>query len=302
MSNNKEVKTTGHVWDEDLEEYNNPLPRWWLWTFYGTIIFSLIYWVMYPTFPIGKGYTPGLATLTYTNDKGEEVTTPWNTRYLLLQDMKHGASAVKQKEYKDKVAKASYQEIIKDPDMLAFTRSYSKVIFADNCASCHQAGGAGVQPFFPNLADDSWLFGGTFERINETIRVGRQGNMPEHGSRFSDEQINDIATYVMQMGGDKVDAASAEKGKALFSGAAACFACHGADGKGNHMIGAPNLTDNIWSNMKINASTDAASKKAMIASVIKHGATRKMPAWAGRLSDADIKMLTVYVHELGGGQ
>jgi len=313
IMSNKEVKTTGHVWDEDLQEYSNPLPRWWLWTFYGTIIFSLIYWVLYPTFPMGKGHNAGINTITYTDSKGNEHTTPWNTRYLLEQEMNNSPSAVRQKEYLDKVGNASYQDIVNDQDMMNFTRAYAKVVFGDNCATCHQAGGAGVARLFPNLSDDSWLFGGTFERINETINVGRAGIMPACGTgncdALGEENINALASYVVSLTDNSIDAALAEKGKAVYMGAGACFACHGMEAEGNAMVGAPALKDQIWTIAGIDANTAAADKVKEVSTVIRHGVNqpngkivRVMPAWKDRLSPADIKALTVYVHELGGGK
>ena len=144
------VQTTGHAWDGDLQEFNNPLPRWWVWTFYATVIFSLVYWVIFPTWPYANTYTKGIGnTITFKNDQGEEVTTHWNTRALLIEDMQNGEEALKQKAYLEKVNAASYEEILSDPDMMAFTESTAKVLFADNCAACHGAdlrGGANGEP------------------------------------------------------------------------------------------------------------------------------------------------------------
>ncbi|MBD3669892.1 MAG: cytochrome-c oxidase, cbb3-type subunit III [Gammaproteobacteria bacterium] len=294
------VQTTGHAWDGDLQEFNNPLPRWWVWAFYATVIFAIVYWIIYPSWPMGGSYLKGVMnTITYENDKGEEVTTHWNTRALLAYDMKNSDAAVRQSEYLEKVTNASYSQIAQDPEMMAFTRSYAKGLFGDNCAACHQQGGVGVIGKYPNLVDDSWLYGGTYVNIEQSIQNGRRGNMPNFES-LSDKQKDDLSEYVLSLSGHEVNRNKAQSGAKVFQ--ANCVACHGADAEGNTAIGAANLTDRIWTVADVPGASNLEAKKVAIKQVINNGISRHMPAWSGRLSGDEIKLLTVYVHSLGGGQ
>ncbi|MBW8371861.1 MAG: cytochrome-c oxidase, cbb3-type subunit III [Thiobacillus sp.] len=296
------VQTTGHAWDGDLQEYNNPLPVWWVYTFYATVIFAIVYWTIYPSWPFGKGWIGGVSNITYVNSEGETKTHSWNTRALLMEDM--NKAAVAQKPYFDKVSAMSYEQIAKDPDMSGFILSSGKALFADNCAPCHQAGGQGVVGFFPNLTDDDWLYGGSFDTIHETLMGGRRGYMPTFSEVLSGEQIDQLANYVASLSGVDHDAGKAAAGEVLFhSETAACYYCHTNNGTGRKDMGAPNLTDNIWLWADVPAAGGAGGKVAAIRSVIANGLNKGvMPAWAGRLSPEQIKVLTVYVHELGGGQ
>ena len=296
------VQTTGHAWDGDLQEYNNPLPAWWVYTFYATVIFSIVYWTIYPSWPFGKGWIGGVSNITYVNSEGETKTHSWNTRALLLEDM--NKASAEQKPYFDKVSAMSYEQIAKDPDMNGFILSAGKALFSDNCAPCHQAGGQGKVGFFPNLTDDDWLYGGSFDTIHQTLMGGRRGFMPTFGEVLTGEQIDQLANYVASRSGIEHDGAKAAAGDALFHGeAAGCYVCHGSDAKGRKDIGAPNLTDNIWLWADVPAAGAAEGKVAAIRNVITNGLNKGvMPAWSGRLSPEQIKVLTVYVHELGGGQ
>jgi len=296
------VQTTGHAWDGDLQEYNNPLPVWWVYTFYATVIFAIVYWIIYPSWPMGKGWIGGMSDITYVNSAGETKTHSWNTRALLLQDLNKAAAA--QKPYFDKVAAMSYEQIAKDPEMTGFILSSGKSLFADNCAACHQSGGQGVVGFFPNLTDDDWLYGGSFDKVHETLMDGRRGYMPTFSEVLTGEQIDQLANYAAKLSGIGHDTAKAAAGDALFhSDTAACYYCHGANGKGREVIGSANLTDNIWLWAKVSAANTAEGKVAAIRQIIANGLNKGvMPAWAGRLSPEQIKVLTVYVHELGGGQ
>ncbi|MHB1084082.1 MAG: cytochrome-c oxidase, cbb3-type subunit III [Thiobacillus sp.] len=296
------VQTTGHAWDGDLQEYNNPLPVWWVYTFYVTVVFALVYWTIYPSWPFGKGWIGGASTITYVNSAGETKTHSWNTRALLLEDL--NKAAIAQKPYLDKVSAMPYEQISKDPEMNGFIISAGKSLFAENCAACHQSGGQGVVGFFPNLTDDDWLYGGSFDKIHETVTGGRRGYMPTFGEVLSVEQIDDLANYVASLSGIGHDSTKAAAGDALFhSETAACYYCHGSDAKGRKDIGAPNLTDTIWLWANVPAVPGDAGKVAAIRDVITNGLSKGvMPAWAGRLSSEQIKVLTVYVHELGGGQ
>ncbi|MEW6445282.1 MAG: cytochrome-c oxidase, cbb3-type subunit III [Pseudomonadota bacterium] len=292
----KQVETTGHVWDGDLREYSNPLPNWWLWTFYATIVFAVVYWILYPAWPVGKSFTRGITTVT-VEENGQMVEKPWNSRTQLIEEMQSSPAAVKQREYIEKVGKASYEEILANPDMMAFARSMAKGYFGDYCAACHGQGGQGNLPYFPNLADDDWLWAGKVESIEHSIKAGRKGNMPAFP--VQGQAMDDLATYVLSLSGEQVDAAAAERGKA---GYAMCMGCHGAEGKGNPMLGAANLTDKAWSVVNVPGAVSLEEKKKLIAGVVNKGIQREMPAFGGRLKPEEIKMLTVYVHELGGGK
>ncbi|PKO73192.1 MAG: cytochrome-c oxidase, cbb3-type subunit III [Betaproteobacteria bacterium HGW-Betaproteobacteria-17] len=296
------VQTTGHAWDGDLQEYNNPLPVWWVYTFYATVIFALIYWTIYPSWPLGKGWIGGVSNITYVNSEGETKTHSWNTRALLMADMNQAATA--QKPYFDKIQAMSYEQIANDPEMSGFILSAGRSLFAENCAACHQAGGQGVIGFFPNLTDDDWLYGGSYEKIHATLMDGRRGYMPAFGEVLNGEQIDQLANYVASLSGIEHDATKARAGDMLFrSDTAACYYCHTSEATGRQDMGAPNLTDNIWLWADVPAADTAEGKVAAIRGVIAGGLNKGvMPAWSGRLSPEQIKVLTVYVHELGGGQ
>ena len=298
------VQTTGHAWDGDLQEFNNPLPNWWVWSFYATVVFALIYWVLYPAWPVASTYTKGVMnTISFTNDAGEQVTTHWNTRALLLRDMQEGEPALRSRQYMELVASASYEEILADEEMLAFTRSVARGLFGDNCAACHGAGGAGVMSLFPNLVDDDWLWGGTVDEIEQTIAEGRMGYMPAFRDTFNEEQLDAVAGYVLSLSGHEVDAGLVASGKQIFEGeAGGCHYCHTAEGTGLRSQGAANLTDNVWTVANVPAAADDAERLTMVKKVIRDGVVRQMPGWKDRLSEEQIRLLTVYVHQLGGGQ
>lgn len=299
------AETTGHVWDETLQEFNNPLPRWWLWTFYGTIIFAIVYWIMYPAWPIGKTFTKGIGnSITYKTSAGEEKTTHWNMRALLAHDMQTGEEAMKQQEYLAKVGAASYEQIAQDPDMSAFVRSYGVGMFGDNCAACHQSGGQGVVGQFPNLVDDDWLWGGDAATIETTIRGGRLGYMPSFKNTFNDAQLKDVASYVLSLSGEPADKAAAAEGQKIFQGQeGGCYYCHTKDGTGMHSQGSANLTDKIWTIANVPAAATPEAKLAAVESVISNGVHRQMPTFgpAGRnLSDTEIKVLVAYLQQMSG--
>lgn len=298
-----EVRTTGHVWDGDLQEYNNPLPAWWTWAFYGTIVFALVYWMIYPSWPVGQGFLTGMSKITYVNAAGEEESWHWNTRAKLLMEMQAAAEA--QKPYLDRIAALPYEVIVKDPEMSSFVVSAGKVLFADNCAACHQAGGQGKVGFYPHLGDDDWLYGGDFESINQSLTKGRRGYMPGFSEALPAGDIDALAHYVLSLSESAmVDADKVARGNRLFhSHAAACYYCHGDDAKGRQDIGAPNLTDQVWLWANVPGAIDNAAKINAVRQVIAGGLDKGvMPAWEGRLSAEQIKLLTVYVHQLGGGQ
>jgi cytochrome c oxidase cbb3-type subunit III len=279
------VSTTGHEWD-GIQELNTPLPRWWLWVFYVCILWSVGYWVIYPTWPLVSGYTKGVLG--------------WSQRASVMTDVEEAkASHAKENEA---IAKASLAEIKGNPHLLTFALAGGKAAFGDNCAACHGRGAQGSSGF-PNLNDDKWLWGGTLEQIHQTVLYGvRSGNdkarvsqMPAFASSdlLKPEQINDAAEYVLSLSKLSHDAAAAARGNAVFHGDGACMSCHGEEGKGNQEFGAPNLTDNIWL---------YGGTKDAIRHQIETGHGGVMPAWTDRLDPVTIKKLALFVHSLGGGQ
>jgi cytochrome c oxidase cbb3-type subunit III len=296
------VQTTGHAWDGDLQEYNNPLPRWWLWSFYASVLAAVLYWFLYPAWPIGQDYTKGLLSVTFQSGE-EEVTTHWNTRALLAREMQQGAGAMRQREFLERVGAAEYDEILSDAEMLAFTRAVGRTLFGENCAACHGVGGGGVAGLFPTLADDDWLWGGTVERIEESIARGRNGFMPAFRASFTPQQLDELTEYVLSLSGHGVEEERALRGERIFNGReGGCVYCHGEGGTGYIGRGGPNLTNAIWHIADVPGQPDLDGKRAAVREVIRNGAGRSMPAWEGRLDAAQVKALAVYVHELGGGQ
>jgi cytochrome c oxidase cbb3-type subunit 3 len=278
------TETTGHEWD-GIKELNTPLPRWWLWTFYGCIIWAIGYTVYYPAWPLIHGATPGIGGYT--------------SRGALVESVAVAKDA--QKAQLDKIAASSVDDILKDDQLRDFARAGGAAAFKVNCVQCHGSGAAG-SPGYPNLNDDDWLWGGTADQIHTTLQHGirytqdgdtRDSQMPAFGADglLEPAQIADVANYVISLSGGQADAAKAEAGKQVF--ADNCASCHGDDGKGNRDVGAPNLTDAIW--------LYGGSVEAVMAQVTKprHGV---MPAWSGRLDETTIKQLAVYVYSLGGGE
>jgi cytochrome c oxidase cbb3-type subunit 3 len=278
------MTTTGHEWD-GIEELNTPLPKWWLYIFYATIVWALGYYVFYPAWPLVHTYTKGALGWSSRGAVDAEVA-----------DLKKLRQA-----NNDKLAATPIAAVFKDPSLLSFAQAQGKAAFGDNCAPCHGAGGGGAVGY-PNLTDDDWLWGGTPEKIEETIKVGvrstspdtRSGSMTPFGEGSSPiltaQQISDVADYVRSLSASDAPAAGASAGKAVF--AENCAVCHGDDAKGNQDLGAPNLTDKIWL---------YGSDKATIQYTVTHGRGGVMPTWAGRLDEPTIKSLAVYVYTLGGG-
>jgi cytochrome c oxidase cbb3-type subunit 3 len=303
MSEKKPAQTTGHVWDDDLQELNNPLPAWWLWAFYLTILFSIIYWIIYPAWPVGKGFTTGIGKIEYINQEGQKKESHWNTRALLEKDMQ--AAREKQKPFFDKIAATPYEQIAKDTELSNFVASAGRVLFLENCAACHQSGGQGKVGFAPNLTDDDWMYGGTYDKIQETITNGRKGVMPaKGGANLSEAEVTQLANYVLSLSAIPVDAKKAKAGDVLFHGTGGCFGCHGPDGKGNQAIGSANLTDKIWLWADVPSQPTTEAKVEAVKHVIMTGLNKGvMPAWNLRLSNQQIRLLSAYVHDtLGGGK
>jgi cytochrome c oxidase cbb3-type subunit III len=278
------TSTTGHVWD-GIKELNTPLPRWWLWVFYATIVWAVGYWVVYPAWPTFSGYTRGL--LGYTNRA--QVASDLAS----LRQVRGEKAAV--------LAQVSLADIEKDPVLFALARAQGRAAFGNNCAPCHGIGATGSKGY-PNLNDDDWLWGGSLEQIYQTIRFGARGtnpdthpgNMPAFGKQgiLKPDEIVTVANYVRSLSGLPVrPGTDLAAGKKIF--ADNCAVCHGEEGKGNQELGAPNLTDKIWL---------YGSDEATIIEGIVNGRGSVMPAWVDRLDPATIKALAVYVHALGGGQ
>jgi cytochrome c oxidase cbb3-type subunit 3 len=301
-SKSSAVQTTGHAWDGDIQEFNNPLPRWWLWAFYATVVFAVVYWFFYPAWPVGDNYTKGgLNSITYKVG-GKEVTTHWNTRALLMKELQEGDEAQKSRQYMQSIMDADYDQILSDPKMIQFTRAVGKTLFNDNCAACHGSGGAGVVGLFPNLVDDDWLWGGSVDEIHQTLVQGRNGFMPPFKQTFNQQQLNEVVEYVLSLSGHQVNADSAAAGMKIFKGeTGGCYYCHTTEATGMKEVGAANLTDGIWTVANVNAQSTPEAKRKVIRDVVNNGVSRQMPAWDDRLTPAEIKTLTVYVHELGGG-
>jgi cytochrome c oxidase cbb3-type subunit 3 len=276
--------TTGHVWD-GIQELNTPLPRWWLWVFYATIVWAIGYWIVYPAWPLVSSYTTGMFN--------------WHSREAVVTDL--DALKAQRGPMVGKLAAASLPEILADPQLLAFARAQGRPAFAENCAPCHGIGAGGTKGY-PNLNDDDWIWGGKIEDIAETIRhgvrsgdaKGRQGPvMPAFGRDgvLKRADIDNVVEYVRSLAGLSVDQkADLAAGKKVY--ADNCAVCHGDDGKGKQDTGAPNLTDAVWL---------FGSDKAAMAEGLWNGRGGVMPAWGGRLDDPTIKALAVYVYTLGGG-
>jgi cytochrome c oxidase cbb3-type subunit 3 len=277
--------TTGHEWD-GLSELNTPLPRWWLWIFYATIVWSIGYWIVYPAWPLVTSYTVGLFN--------------WHSRQAVVEEL--DALKARRAGMVDRIAATPLEAIVADPQLLAFARAQARPAFADNCAPCHGSGGGGARGY-PNLVDDDWIWGGKLDDIALTIRHGvRSGDdngrtgapMPAFGrdGLLPRADIEVAADYVRSLSGLKVDArADLARGEKIF--ADNCAVCHGEKGTGNRETGAPNLTDRIWL---------YGSGKEAIVDGLMNGRGAVMPAWNGRLDETTIKALAVYVHTLGGGE
>jgi cytochrome c oxidase cbb3-type subunit 3 len=277
------TETTGHVWD-GIKELNTPLPKWWVYVLYATIVWSIGYWVVYPAWPSLTSYTTGMMGYNSRAEHSAEVAR----------------AADAQKVWLDKIAASSVDQISADPELVEFAQNGGRAIFAENCAPCHGAGGQGA-PGFPVLADDSWLWGGDLANIEKTIRHGirstdpdtRVSDMPRFGADeiLPPDQIADVTEYVLSLSGGEFDAAAKERGATVF--ADNCVACHGEQGQGNIELGAPALNDTIWQY--------GGSREEIVAQIHlpKQGV---MPPWQGRISEDWIKMVAIYVHNLGGGQ
>jgi cytochrome c oxidase cbb3-type subunit 3 len=277
-------ETTGHEWD-GIRELNNPLPRWWLWGLYATILWSVGYWVVYPAWPLVSDHTRGLFGYSQRAAVIAEIDAAQAERFARGQNL----------------AEATLDEIRTRPDLLKLALASGKAAFGDNCASCHGSGATG-RPGYPNLQDDEWLWGGSLDEIHRTIRFGargghadtHQGEMLAFGRDgiLKRQEVEAVANYVLSLSGQAFDPKrNSAEGRELF--AANCAACHGDRAKGNKEMGAPDLTDAIWL---------YGSSPDQVKATIHNGRKGVMPAWEGRLDAVTIKSLAVYVHSLGGGR
>jgi cytochrome c oxidase cbb3-type subunit 3 len=282
----RQVETTGHSWD-GIEEYNNPLPRWWVWVLYATIVWGIGYTVAYPAWPLITQATPGLLGASTRADVEVEIAAV---------DKANAA-------IKEKLVAADLTAIGADPELANYAERAGAAVFKTNCAQCHGSGAAGVEgKGYPNLLDDDWLWGGTMEDIHTTVTYGirnttdpnaRYSEMPKFGldGILDATQIAQVAEHVLAISGQEHDAALAAEGATIF--ADNCAACHMEDGSGDRLQGAPKLTDAIW--------LYGGSREKIIETVTK-ARFGVMPNWNERLSEDEIRAVAYYVHSRGGGE
>lgn len=282
----EQVGTTGHSWD-GIEELNNPLPRWWVWVFYATIVWGIGYTVAYPAWPLISGATPGVLGASTRADVAAEI------------ERFDAANA----DIKAQLVAAPLASIPGDQALMAFAEPAGGAVFKTYCAQCHGSGAAGVEgKGYPSLLDDDWLWGGTIEDIHLTITHGirnttdadaRYSEMPKFGADglLDDAQIGAVVEHVLAISGQEHDAALATEGATLF--ADNCAACHGDAGTGDRTQGAPNLTDAIWL---------YGGSREKVKESVAYARFGVMPAWAGRLTEDEIRAVAAYVHSRGGGE
>lgn len=260
------VQLHGHIWDENLQEYNHPLPRWWMWLFYLTIAFALLYLAVYPGLGSFKGGFGWTSTGQYDAEmqKANQLYAPKFNQFL-SQDV---------------------QTVAANPE----AKAMGERLFLTYCMQCHGSDARGAKGF-PNLTDADWLYGGHADQIKTTITEGRNGVMPPFGPALGNEGVKDVANYVRSLSGLAADGQRVERGKAVFE--QNCVACHGADAKGMQAVGAPNLTDKTWL---------YSSNEATIIETVTKGRNNRMPAFKEFLGDAKVHLLSAYVFGLGGGQ
>jgi cytochrome c oxidase cbb3-type subunit 3 len=278
-----QTETTGHEWD-GIKELDTPMPRWWLWTFYATIVWGVIYTLLMPAWPMVSGATAGL--LGYSS-RGE-----------VARQMEAARAAAGPMD--ERLLALDLAAVEEDPELLRYATAGGAAVFRNYCSPCHGAGAAGVTGRYPNLLDDDWLWGGALADIHQTVTHGirfegdeetRFSQMPAFGDFLEPAEVDGLVEYVLSLSGATHDAAAAEAHAQSF--ADNCAACHGADGTGDRAQGAPDLTDGIWL-----YGSDPATIRTSIARA-RYGV---MPAFAGRLAPADIAKVAVYVHSLGGGE
>ncbi len=276
------IDTTGHTWD-GIRELNNPLPRWWLWTFYLTIIWGIGYTIAFPAWPMIRSATGGLLG--------------YSTRAEVAADITRFEEA--NAEISAQLAAADLNTLAENEELQRFATSAGGAVFRNNCSQCHGSGAAGAIGY-PNLLDDDWLWGGDFENVEYTIRHGirneedwdaRYSEMIAYDEVLTNEEVDQVVNHVLAISGQEHDATLASAGEGLFLDN--CAACHGDAGLGNRDLGAPNLTDAIWL---------YGGDPVTLEETIRYARFGVMPPWGERLSEAEIKAVTAYVHQLGGGE
>jgi cytochrome c oxidase cbb3-type subunit III len=276
--------TTGHVWD-GIEEFNNPLPRWWLWTLYATIIWAVGYTILYPAWPGINGATPGLLG--------------WSSRGEYQKDADAAIEA--NAAINARLEAAELTAISGDAELNTYAVSAGAAVFRTGCAQCHGSGAAGAKGF-PNLLDDDWLWGGDIDALYTTVTYGiraddnddtRLSEMPAFGrdELLEPEDIDSVVNFVMSLSGTPADAAKVATGAEIFGDN--CSACHGDAGTGDRSLGAPNLTDAIWL---------YGGEYDTLTETVTNSRNGVMPAWQTRLTEAQIRAVSLYVHQLGGGK
>ena len=275
--------TTGHEWD-GLKELNTPLPKWWVYVLYATILWAAVWFVLYPSVPGITGYFPGVLGYSQRNAVNSAVR----------------AVAVQRAATMDRIKALSFVEIRNDPQLMAAALTAGRIAFADNCQPCHAAGGGG-QPGYPALAAGAWIWGGTLDEIQQTITYGirsgddkaREAQMPRFGADgiLKPAEIQQVADYVMTLYGSAEPAKDVSAGKKLF--ADNCAICHGEAGQGDREKGAPRLASRVHL---------YGDDRAVVVAQITSPRTGVMPAWHTRLDIGTIKSLALYVHSLGGGE
>ncbi|MCR9071958.1 MAG: cytochrome-c oxidase, cbb3-type subunit III [Alphaproteobacteria bacterium] len=276
------VETTGHEWD-GIKELNNPLPRWWVWVFYATIVFAIGYCIYYPAIPLIEGATKGVGG--------------YSSRLELQQTMADVEAG--RADMLERIRTTDVTEIRDDPELARFASAGGASAFKVYCSQCHGSGAQGAAGY-PNLNDDDWLWGGSVDQIAHTIRHGvryeedpetRYSEMPAFAGVLPREEVLAVANYVRSLSGLDHEGTAMETGTRVYM--ENCAACHGDDGLGNTDLGAPNLADALW--------LYGSSHQELVSQINnpKHGV---MPSWGDRLGDAMVKQLAVYVHGLGGGE
>ncbi|QJF52695.1 cytochrome-c oxidase, cbb3-type subunit III [Roseobacter ponti] len=275
--------TTGHTWD-GIEEFDNPMPRWWLWTFYITIIWAVAYTIAYPAWPLVSSATAGI--LGYST-RGEVISD-----IAAVEEANAGINT--------QLAEAEITEISLNPELNSYAVSAGAAVYRTWCTQCHGSGAGGAVGY-PNLLDNDWLWGGSVEAIYSTVAHGirneedpdaRYSEMPVFGDILEEEEIAQVANYVMTLsGGTPVDAAASQAGEAIY--ADNCSACHGDNGLGNNDLGAPNIADQIW---LYGGDYDT------LVETVTYSRYGVMPPWQQRLSEAELRAVSLYVHQLGGGE
>ncbi len=282
VTHRADPETTGHSWD-GIQEFNNPLPRWWLWTFYLTIVWAIGYTILFPAWPLLTGATPGVLGHSTRANVAAEIA-----RF-------EAANAA----LDDRLVATELTAISKDPELQGYAQNAGGAVFRTWCAQCHGAGAAGATGY-PNLLDNDWLWGGTLTDIHQTVSHGirntvdpdaRFSQMPAFGELLEQGDIDAVVQHVLAISGQDSDPALADAGATVF--ADNCAACHGDAGTGDVTQGAPNLTDAIWL-----YGGDPAALTETVA--LAHFGV--MPAWSGRLSEAEVRAVSVFVHSQGGGE